>query len=121
MLECIVRGEAKTREGFGKVAGTYHQTVITALAEALGRFRQPCKICICTEDEFVLNMIKNNLKAWEENDFLTSKGKPVANQEGWKKISSLSKGHKLQTEPGKHTYSQWIQEEIQKRKEKEDV
>ena len=38
VLECMVGGEAKTREGFGKVTGTYHQAVLTALAEALERF-----------------------------------------------------------------------------------
>ena len=52
VLECMWGGEAKTREGFGKVMGTYHQAVLTALAEALDRFNQSCEVCICTEDEF---------------------------------------------------------------------
>lgn len=81
VLECMVGGEAKTREGFGKVTGTYHQAVLTALAEALGRFNQSCEVCICTEDDFVLNMLERNLAIWAGNEFLTSKKKPVANQE----------------------------------------
>lgn len=37
VLEVMVSGQAVTREGFGKITGTYHQTVLTALAKALDR------------------------------------------------------------------------------------
>lgn len=33
VLEVMVSGQAVTREGFGKITGTYHQTVLTALAK----------------------------------------------------------------------------------------
>lgn len=121
VLECIVSGETRTREGFGKITGTYHKTVLTALAEALNRFNQPCEICIRTEDEFVLSMLKSNLTVWAENGFLNSKGKPVANQAEWMRIWSLSKKHIIRTKPGRHEYTDWIQREIQKRKEQENV
>lgn len=117
VLECMVAGEAKTREGFGKITGTYHQTVLTALAEALDRFNQSCEVCICTEDEFVLNMLERNLATWAGNEFLTSKHKPVANQEEWMKIWSLSNKHLILTAPGKHEYTGWLQGEIRARKE----
>lgn len=121
VLECMVGGEAKTREGFGKVTGTYHQAVLTALAEALGRFNQSCEVCICTEDEFVLNMLERNLAIWAGNEFLTSKKKPVANQEEWMRIWDLSNKHLILTAPGKHEYTGWLQGEIEKRKEQENV
>lgn len=78
VLEVMVSGQAVTREGFGKITGTYHQTVLTALAKALDRFNQSCEVCICTEDDFVLNMLERNLAIWAGNEFLTSKRKPVA-------------------------------------------
>lgn len=81
VLEVMVSGQAVTREGFGKITGTYHQTVLTALAKALDRFNQSCEVCICTEDDFVLNMLERNLAIWAGNEFLTSKRKPVANQQ----------------------------------------
>lgn len=46
VLEVMVSGQAVTREGFGKITGTYHQTVLTALAKALDRFNQSCEVCI---------------------------------------------------------------------------
>lgn len=76
VLEVMVSGQAVTREGFGKITGTYHQTVLTALAKALDRFNQSCEVCICTEDDFVLNMLERNLAIWAGNEFLTSKRKP---------------------------------------------
>ena len=117
VLECMVAGEARTREGFGKITGTYHQAVLTALTEALDRFNQPCEVCICAEDEFVLNMLERNLAIWARNEFLTSKRKPVANQGEWMKIWDLSNKHLILTEPGKHEYTGWISEQIKVRKE----
>ena len=77
--------------------------------------------CICTEDEFVLNMLERNLAIWAGNEFLTSKKKPVANQEEWMRIWSLSNKHLILTSPGKHEYTGWLQGEIEKRKEQENV
>lgn len=43
VLECELHGRPVTREGFGRIEGTYNQAVLTALAEALARIRQPVK------------------------------------------------------------------------------
>lgn len=120
VLEVMVSGQAVTREGFGKITGTYHQTVLTALAKALDRFNQSCEVFICTEDDFVLNMLERNLAIWAGNEFLTSKRKPVANQQEWMEIWRLSNGHLILTEPGKHEYTGWLQGEIEKRKRDDD-
>ena len=120
VLEVMVSGQAVTREGFGKITGTYHQTVLTALAKALDRFNQSCEVCICTEDDFVLNMLERNLAIWAGNEFLTSKRKPVANQQEWMEIWRLSNRHLILTEPGKHDYTGWLQGEIEKRKRDND-
>lgn len=121
VLQCEVAGEEKTREGFGKTEGTYHQATLTAIGEALSRFNQSCEVCICTEDDFVLRMLENNLATWAGNEFLTSKKKPVANQEEWIKVWNLSNKHLILTDPGKHEYSGWLAGEIKLRKEQGNV
>lgn len=121
VLECEVSGEARTREGFGEITGTYNQATLAALVEALGRFRQGCELHIHTENTFVLGMICRNLKTWAGNGFLTSKGKAVANREEWEEVWRLSREHLIAAEPGGHSYSGWLLEEIRKRKEKENV
>ncbi len=116
VLECEVSGEARTREGFGKMTGTYNQATLTALVKALGRFKQGCELHVHAENTFVIGMLCRNLKTWAGNGYLTSKGRPVANREEWEKVWSLSKKHLVVAEPGRHPYSGWLREEMEKKK-----
>lgn len=118
VLEYKADGETKTREGFGKIEGTYHQAVLTALIEALERFRESCEVHVHTENEFILNMIDMNLEKWAGNEFKTSRGKLVANQEEWVRIWGLSNKHLLITEHGDHEYASWLESAIRREKEK---
>ena len=57
-------GKRKQEKDLGKIEGTYHQAVLTALIEALERFRESCEVHVHTENEFILNMIDMNLEKW---------------------------------------------------------
>ena len=117
VLECIIQGETKTREGFGQMEGTYNKVVLAAANEALKRMKRPSEIHICCENGFVVNMIKTSLENWSKNGFVTSKGEPIKNQEEWKEFCELSKKHLIIAEEGKNEYSTWIKEEVKKREE----
>ena len=65
-------------------------------------------------------VLERNLAIWAGNEFLTSKRKPVANQQEWMEIWRLSNRHLILTEPGKHEYTGWLQGEIEKRKRDND-
>lgn len=117
VLECLINDQTYTREGFGTVMGTFHLATLRAMAAALERVTKSCEIHIHSEDDFVLNMLENNLDHWETVGFQTSKGKPVANQEEWIRIWELSQNQLILTEPGKHGYSSWLSAEIAKRKD----
>lgn len=121
VLEYKADGETKTREGFGKIEGTYHQAVLTALIEALERFRESCEVHVHTENEFILNMIDTNLKKWAGNEFQNSRGKPVANQEEWIEVWGLSNKQLLITEHGDHEYASWLESAIRREKEKGEI
>lgn len=114
VLECEVSGQAKTREGFGSAEGTYHFVELTAMVAALERLKQPCEVHFHSENEFVLSMLERNLRTWAAAGFVTSKGKSVANKEQWMNVWRLSQKHLLIPEPGKHSYSGWLQEEMKK-------
>lgn len=118
VLEYIKKnGETETREKFREVGGTYHQEILRALAEALGRIREPCSISIYSQDAFVCNMLTNKLPEWADNDFV-SNGKPVANQEEWRAVWEKIKIHKTSTCIGKHSYTDWMLAEMEERFEK---
>lgn len=114
VLACKLHGEVRTKEGYGYVEGTYHHAVLTAMVDAIERFVRPCEICIHTEDAYVLNMMENYLDDWVENDFRNSRGKPVNNVDKWRELQEKREEHKLSTQPGKHEYSIWLRDAIEK-------
>lgn len=119
VLEYILHETPYTKEAFGEVEGTYNRVVLAAVNEALERFKEPCEIHIFSENTYVLSMIKNNLSNWAKNGFLTSKGRPVKNQDEWKEYWNLSRKHLIIPESGKHSYLGWIQEQLMKGEENE--
>lgn len=116
VLECMKNGEPRTVQGFGETESTYHETNLIAINEALRRLNQSCEVHIHTEDHFILNMIEHNLEKWVASDFRTSKGRPVESEEHWRRLWELSQKQLILSECGKHSYSEWIQEEIERRR-----
>lgn len=57
VLATILRGEEKTKESFAIVNGTYHQTTLQTLIEALSRMTAPSQICIHTQDDYVASRL----------------------------------------------------------------
>lgn len=66
VLEVMVSGQAVTREGFGKITGTYHQTVLTALAKALDRFKIYMKATTVHHVNYVKKHPDMALEIWYE-------------------------------------------------------
>lgn len=116
VLECLKNGEPKTVKGFGETESTYHETNLIAINEAMERLNQSCEVHIHTGDKFILNMMEHNLERWAANDFKTSKGRPVESEDQWRGFWKKSRGQLIRTEYGKHSYSEWIQKELERRK-----
>lgn len=104
-----------TRVGFGSVEGTYHKCNLQALAEALAQFRKECEVCIHTKDAFVAARILK-IDEMAAADFKDTKGKPIKNAQEWESICRKIKerGIVISSQPGKHAYSVWMQEEMRK-------
>lgn len=115
VMECILNGSPYTKEAFGELEGTYNHIVLEVVNKALKRFKEPCEIHLFSENAYVLGMIKHNVSTWADNEFTTSKGHPVKNQEEWKEYWNLARKHLIITEEGRHSYLRWIKEEIERR------
>lgn len=116
VLECIIRETPYTREGFGSMTGTYNEVTLTAAKEALNRINTRCEVHLFTRNIYVLDMIDRNLDKWVENDFTGANGQKIKNAELWREVYEASKECNLVPEPGEHSYSRWIKEEIEKQK-----
>ena len=119
VLSCVTQKGEVTREGFGEMEGTYHKVTLAAVNKAMERLNRSCEVHIHTENVFVLNMMHYHLPAWAENGFKTSRGKEIENKEDWETFWRLSKDHIILPEPGKHEYTSWINQELERRGESE--
>lgn len=114
VLACTLKGKLKTKQGFKETKGTYNRATLEAVTEAIGRVVKPSEIHIHTENAFILTMLEENLDRWEQNGYVTTKGEPVANRDLWKQLKEKAGEHLLLSEPGKHEYSMWIQEQLKR-------
>lgn len=114
VLACTLKGKLETKQGFKETKATYNRATLEAITEAVGRVVKPSEIHIHTENAFILTMLEENLDRWEQNGYVTTKGEPVANRDLWKQLKEKAGEHLLLSEPGKHEYSMWIQEQLKR-------
>ena len=114
VLACTLKGKLKTKQEFKETKGTYNRVTLEAITEAVARVVKPSEIHIHTENAFILTMLEENLDKWEQNGYVTTKGEPVANGDLWKQLKEKAGEHLLLSEPGKHEYSMWIQEQLKR-------
>ena len=74
ILEYITdSGKPVTGKAYREGEGTYNQEYLITAAQAMWHMREPCDLCICGKNSFVLNMIQNNLKNGAEHDFCSNR------------------------------------------------
>lgn len=107
----------QTREDFVmEEETTFHKSALRALIKSLKRLNTSCNLTIHTDSMHLVNSYDHHLHIWEENNFLNAKNQPVKNQEEWKTVSRLLKGHKvLFVYEKNHAYTLWMIEEAKKR------
>ena len=113
VLSGTYKGEPYTKEGFGSMDGTYHQTILHAATEAMGRIKIKADVTVHTKDAHVAS----RLPKWEkvkESGFLDAKGAEIRNAAEWREICKVAENLTIQTEYGKHEYSSWLLEEMRK-------
>lgn len=103
-----------TKHETGECTGTMHGVTLQILIKALGRYHKPSQITIHAADEWVLNMLENQLPAWEQNGFRNTRGEPIKYQQEWEQLAEKVKDHKITIAPGRHEYSVWLQDEMKR-------
>lgn len=104
----------KTKHDTGECTGTMHGATLQILIKALDRYHKPSQITIHAADEWVLNMLENQLSAWEQNGFRNARGEPIKYQQEWEQLAEKVKDHKITIAPGRHEYSAWLQDEMKR-------
>lgn len=88
VLSTMVGNEEKTKENFGISNGTYHQSVLMALIEALSRMNVSSEICVHTQDSYVASRLLK-LEEMAGEGWRDSKGELIKNAAEWEQVYRL--------------------------------
>ena len=105
-----------TRTGFEQLEdATRHRAELVSVCKALERMVLPSEIAIFTDSLYVASGWNGWIEQWQQNNWYSSRGNPVAYREEWERLLELAKPHKITVENTEHEYSGWLKTELSRR------
>jgi ribonuclease HI len=93
----ILRSGSTEKELFGgEAATTNNKMELTAVIRALEALRQPSKVSLYTDSQYVQKGISEWIHGWKRNGWKTADKKPVKNKELWVELDELRKKHDIE-------------------------
>ena len=76
---------------------TNNRMELTAVIEALGQLKEPCKVKVYSDSAYLVNGFRQGwLDKWRKNGWLNSRKQPVENQDLWKRLLELMDIHQVE-------------------------
>lgn len=92
----VLRYEGREKELYGGESDTTNNRMeLTAVIRSLEALRQPCKVRVTTDSQYVKNGITQWIKNWKRNGWRTSSKKPVKNVDLWLRLDELVQAHHI--------------------------
>ncbi len=112
-----LRGDATYTEFGTEYDTTVNRINLSALVSALAHFRKPAEITVYTNSSTVAGAFNcGNIRKWQENGFQTAKGKPLANEDLWRRVAEGTQGHLVNAIlTNHHQYTNWAEDELKKK------
>lgn len=90
----ILRFNEHAREMSGSEPHTTNNRMeLTAVIQGLRAIKEPCKVEVITDSEYVKNGITTWIHNWKRNGWKTAAKKPVVNQDLWMDLDHETKTH----------------------------
>ncbi len=89
------KGNARKRSG-GEKETTNNRMELTALIYALNVLKQPCRLELISDSEYLVKGINEWLAGWKQRDWRKSDKKAVQNADLWKQIDELIEKHQVE-------------------------
>ena len=80
----------------GEARTTNNRRELPAVIQALAALRQPSRVVVHTDSEYVKNGITTWIHAWKTRGWLTADRKPVKNVDLWQRLDALRAQHDVQ-------------------------
>lgn len=79
----------------GEQDTTNNKMELTAAIEALESLPAPCEVTFYTDSVYVKQGITTWMKTWVKNGWRTANGKPVKNQDLWRRLHAATRKHEI--------------------------
>jgi ribonuclease HI len=89
-------GETEKEIFGGEAATTNNRMELTAVIRALEALKQPSRVKLYTDSQYVQKGIQEWIHSWKRNGWKTSDKKPVKNKELWVELDELRKSHDIE-------------------------
>ena len=96
---------------------TRHQAELLSVCKAMERMTKPSEITIYTDSLYVASGLNGWVEQWQQNNWQSSRGNPVAYREEWEQLLELVKPHNVTVKNEEHEYSGWLKSELARRAE----
>ena len=75
---------------------TNNRMEMMAVIEALRCLKQPCKIILTTDSQYVVKGMTQWIHGWIKKNWMNSREKPVLNKDLWEEMLQLCRPHRIQ-------------------------
>ena len=79
----------------GERATTNNRMELTAVIEALGALKRPCRVRLHTDSQYVQKGITEWIEGWKARGWKTASKEPVKNADLWKKLDEAVRAHQI--------------------------
>jgi ribonuclease HI len=92
----LLRCNGEEREIYGgEPATTNNRMELTAVIEALGALKRPCRVILHTDSQYVQKGITEWINGWKARGWRTAAKEPVKNADLWKKLDEIVRTHDI--------------------------
>ena len=89
----LFRGREKELSG-GEPLTTNNRMELTAAIQALEALKRPCVVELYTDSQYVRQGITAWMRNWKARGWRTADGKPVKNEDLWRRLDAARNGHR---------------------------
>ncbi len=98
LLRVDTAGGLREKEQAGAELNTTNNRMeLTAVIEGLEALSRPCKVHVTADSQYVLKGIDRWLEGWKRNGWKKADGKPVLNDDLWRRLDGLLQRHRVET------------------------
>ena len=91
----LISGDHRKELSGGEASTTNNRMELTAAIMALESLKQPCKVELHTDSQYVKNGITDWMRNWIRNGWKTASKKPVKNQDLWQRLDEATQRHDI--------------------------